>query len=378
MIALGVLLGLFVGEVAARAFGFRYRPHMRNRVYFAEPDPDRGWRNRAGIAGPYGGDEFVTWVTLNDAGQRGTLHSRERTPGKRRIAILGDSQAWGDGVSDAETFAALLENAETEVVNLAVLGYGTDQQLLTFEEEGAAYQPDVVVVVVYLGNDLRDNTFAGTGQFPKPWFDLEGGEQLVLRGTPVEHSTLLQAFVELYRAAMRSSAILNALAEANADTNTTKPGGRDGWYRQGRPMRTVYGQNPTEQDLYALRLTGRLLVEIGRRARAHGATPVVLILPEHWQVEASNDAEWRNELRTLGIDWRRPQRVLRRALEAEGIPVIDATQALARASRGHAGPERTFYPRWKHLTVTGHRVLADLLRPRVAASSFPEQSGQDR
>ena len=378
LVLFGLLLGFAVGEIAARALGFRYRPHMRNRVYFAEPDPLRGWRNRAGIAGPYGGDEFLTWVTINQAGQRGPAHPVERSPGTQRIAVLGDSQAWGDGVGDDETFVSLWNAPGTEVLNFAVIGYGNDQQLLTLQQEVAAYQPDVVVVTAYLGNDLRDNVYDGTFQFPKPRFEPDEDGSLRLVGAPVEHSSLLQLGIELYRGAMRYSAVLNALAETTVDKSAPRPGGREGWHLRGRPMRTVYTAEPTADDAHALRLMARLLVEIGREARAMGAVPVVLILPDHWQVEASNDPAWRSELRAAGIDWRRPQKFLRRVLNENGIAVVDALQPLARVSRNRPGRERTYYPRWKHLTVVGHRAIADVLRPRLQRWIGESERREDR
>lgn len=377
MILLGVLLGLAVGELAARAVGFRYRPHMRNRVYFAEPDPSRGWRNRAGLAGPYGGGEFLTWVTLNAAGQRGPSHPIERSD-LPRVAILGDSQAWGDGVGDGETFTALLDDETREVLNFAVIGYGTDQQLLTLEQEVVPYRPDVVVVLAYMGNDLRDNVYGGTTQFPKPWYRLSEDGSLEIQGVPVEHSRWVQAGIELYRGLMRHSAWMNALAETTVDKSAPMPGGLEGWNLRGRPMRSVYTSEPTPDDAASLRITARLLVEIARRAREFGAEPIVVLLPDSWQVEASNEPAWRDELRTRGIDWRRPQKFLRRALAREDVRVVDALQPLGRASRGRAGRERTYYPRWKHLTVVGHRVLADLLRPRLPPGSVAGERGEDR
>ena len=59
LIAFGVLVGALAGEAVARLVGFEFRPHMRNRVYFAEPDALLGWRNRPGLAGPYGGEAVV-------------------------------------------------------------------------------------------------------------------------------------------------------------------------------------------------------------------------------------------------------------------------------------------------------------------------------
>lgn len=93
--------------------------------------------------------------------------------------MLGDSLAFGFEVADDETFSALLESrAGYEVVNLAVPGYGTDQEVIRLENEGMRFRPDVVILNVCLENDLADNvsrTFFYDGLHPKPYFRLEGG-----------------------------------------------------------------------------------------------------------------------------------------------------------------------------------------------------------
>ena len=73
--------------------------------------------------------------------------------------MLGDSITFGTRVRDFETFSYLLEHrsARYEVVNLAVEGYGTDQELLLLEDEGLRYHPDVVVLNVCVANDPLDN-----------------------------------------------------------------------------------------------------------------------------------------------------------------------------------------------------------------------------
>ena len=189
---------------------------MRNRVYFAEPDRLLGWRNRPGLAGPYGGDEFVTWVTINPDGQRGPSHPVARVPGKRRIAILGDSQTWGDGVADDETFVARLDGGDTEVLSFATPGWGTDQQLLELDNEAARWTPDVVVLALFIGNDLNDNVSRGTFQYPKPYFTRRrrrtGSSCTASR---CRTRAAWHALIELYRGLMRHSALLNAFAEMN-------------------------------------------------------------------------------------------------------------------------------------------------------------------
>jgi hypothetical protein len=101
--------------------------------------------------------------------------------GRTRIVMLGDSIAFGHGVRDGETFSALLESRDPrfDVVNLAVEGYGTDQELLRLEREGLGYAPDVVILNFCLTNDAVNNELTTDQQdpeerIPKPYFSLEG------------------------------------------------------------------------------------------------------------------------------------------------------------------------------------------------------------
>jgi hypothetical protein len=103
----------------------------------------------------------------------------------KRIVVVGDSVAFGSGVDDADTFSERLQTTGSsfEVANLAVSGYGTDQELLRLEREGLALDPDVVVLSVCLSNDLVDNaldSYLHDPGTPKPRYVVEEGE-LVLR-----------------------------------------------------------------------------------------------------------------------------------------------------------------------------------------------------
>ncbi len=355
----GLAAGIAAGEIGARAVGFRFHPHMRNRVHFAEPDPVLGWKNLAGASGAYGGNEFETRVAINEAGQRGPSHPLERTPGVARVAILGDSQAWGDGVGDDETFAALLDRAargRVEVLDFACPGYGTDQELLLFDREVVRWRPDVVVIAVFVGNDPKDNLSDGTWQYPKPRFDVTASGELVLRGTPIEPRPLVQAGIAVYREAMRWSALLNAIAEA---TNGTAP--PPGHRLPGHPTvyNSVYAPEPDAKSTRALAVTERLLLELVAHVRASGARPLVMLIPELWQVDVAVRPQWRSELAERRADWRRPQRVLRRALREDGVETIDLLPTLARAARESPdGGPHVFLRQWRHLDRRGHEVVA--------------------
>lgn len=365
MVAAGAILGIVLGEVGARIAGFEFHPHLRNRVYFAEPDPLLGWRNRPGASGPYGGNEFRTRVTIDAHGQRGVRpHAPDRRPGTWRIAVLGDSQAWGDGVGDEESFPALLDgHHRAEVLNFGCPGYGTDQELLLFGSAVVRWLPDVVVVAVYVGNDLADNLSAGTFQYPKPRFAIDGSGRLDLLGVPVPSRPWLMAATRLFRVVMEHSALLNALAEA---TNGGPPDPSSRLPDEPTIYSSTYTATPGEQARVGLPTTARLIAEIVKLVRDSGARPVILLLPEIWQVDVALRPAWRAGVRAQGGDWRRPQRTLKHDLEPLRVEVVDALPALVGASRPSLrGGEHAFRRQWRHLAPLGHRVVARLLAARL-------------
>src|SRR5262245_13014175 len=90
-----------------------------------------------------------------DAQRRRVQARADASAGAPRVAVLGDSVAFGAGVDDAETFASLLASREGWTVgNFAVPGWGIDQSLLRYEHEARRWRPSTVVLNVCLANDL--------------------------------------------------------------------------------------------------------------------------------------------------------------------------------------------------------------------------------
>ena len=145
------------------------REHQKSgtATYYASDmyDPTKGWIPKPNLRGkkdfPY-------------------LKDKERL----RILILGDSFTFGDEVSDDETYSHYLQEMlpHAEVINMGVHGYGHDQMLILFKEEGVKYQPDIVILG-FLALDMSRNLLEFR-DFAKPRFVLENGE-LELTGTPV-------------------------------------------------------------------------------------------------------------------------------------------------------------------------------------------------
>jgi hypothetical protein len=104
-----------------------------------------------------------------------------------RVAVVGDSFAWGHGVEVDERFSERMGAAlglEAEVLNFGIGGFGTDQYLLKIETEVASFHPDVLVVAFFL-NDIMDlDKDTGILGIPKPHYALRDGK-LQLLGVPV-------------------------------------------------------------------------------------------------------------------------------------------------------------------------------------------------
>jgi len=155
LLALAAFVSLCIVEIGLRLKGLRPLFVQPEQLQFWAFDPSLGWKHRPGQSGPFRTRSFEVQVSINSRGLRDGEHDYARVPGKRRILVLGDSFAWGYGVEVDQRFSEVLEVelADAEVINAGVSGYGTDQELLWLEREGARYQPDVVLLVLS-GNDL--------------------------------------------------------------------------------------------------------------------------------------------------------------------------------------------------------------------------------
>ncbi|HKH48800.1 MAG TPA: GDSL-type esterase/lipase family protein [Thermoanaerobaculia bacterium] len=98
----------------------------------------------------------------NRLGYRDRDHEIAKPAGVWRIVVLGDSIGAGLRVERFEdTFPAVLERrlreqgVNSEVINLSVSGYNTQQEVETLVEKGLRYRPDLVLVAYSLTDRER-------------------------------------------------------------------------------------------------------------------------------------------------------------------------------------------------------------------------------
>ena len=134
---------------------------------FWQPDPTLGTRLIPGARGWWTQEEheFIVPVQINTQGRRDLERPLQKPPGTQRILLLGDSFVEAMQVPIEQTFARQLEAAlnrsgapPLEVISMGVSGYGTASQYLWYRDDGRAYQPDLVLLSFYPGNDVRNNS----------------------------------------------------------------------------------------------------------------------------------------------------------------------------------------------------------------------------
>lgn len=135
----------------ARSVPFRaiVQPHPSDRIIY---------ELRPGFSGRF---QRVA-VEINAHGMRGPETTILKPAGTYRVALLGDSFAFGWGVEQDKIFAAVLqqklqvaapEGLKVEVLNFGVPGYSTFQEVEQFFLKGYRFEPDLVLVY-FIENDF--------------------------------------------------------------------------------------------------------------------------------------------------------------------------------------------------------------------------------
>jgi hypothetical protein len=278
-------------------------------------DPMLGWTLRENLR-----DVPLDQVRIssNSQGARGRReYSVAKGPGTR-VVVIGDSYTFGEGVNDAQTFSAGLEQLlEGEVINLGVHGYGTDQQWLRLRRDGLKYAPDVVVLGFY-EDDIARNRLRFR-DYLKPHFS-------IVDGRPVPDNLPLPSPEEFKsRVHWRSLSYLNIL------------------------LTNVRDRQLEEENV---RRSKVLLNEIFAAALAARAQMIQLYLPTPDQVHANESVHPGLYAYGCGVP---------------GVTCVDPTAALHRAIAPYAEDWKPLFR--YHYAPELHRVIAGELARAIQGRS---------
>ena len=399
LILFGVLLAFGVLEIFVRVTG--KTPPTGEPAFFWQDDERFGWFHTPGAEGYYFNPpgEYNAYARVNSAGLMDQEYAQEKPAGVYRILVLGDSFTEGLRVPMDAAFHSILEeelNAagkRVEVINAGVAGWGTDQELLFYQEVGREYQPDMVLLAFFPGNDIMNNAIAlesqNFGAVRKPYFLLEDG-QLTLHNQPVgsesepvvaeetlksppqlipEHPPLafLQPLLQhsaFYRYFVpRLRVIAPGFALKLAQWGLIEPGSETSNAEQGPDYIPIaYGvyKNPLDPPWQeGWRITQALLAQFKSDVEADGGAFRVVVIPSQEQVEP---AAWAHVLQSYpamqAYDWDldQPNQRLAEILDAQQTPYLD----LLPIFRAWDGPT-LYFPIDGHWNERGHRLAGETL-----------------
>jgi hypothetical protein len=281
------------------------------------------------------------------------------------VLVLGDSFTEAAQVAEQESVVGRLETAlnargadRYEVLNAGVGGWGTGQQLVYLREEGYRYEPEIVVVMLYLGNDVFDNSYTLQGRPRNPhepyWVFRDDGQF-----EPIEFRTRKPEEVGPLTRELRERTLLWNVFETGVLVKLQE-GEDDEELRANRfnlNKMIVHATKSSDRQDDAWRVTLTLLQRVRQLGEERRFQTVVAIVPAAYQVY---DADWQallTENRLKPDDWAAdlPNAVLAANAGMVGAPMLDLLPALHEAA---PGDERLYFPYDRHWTPAGHAVAA--------------------
>jgi hypothetical protein len=322
-----VIVSLAIGLVALETAGRVVAATVIMSGKLFRPHPELGWTPLPDLDLVRRNANGDLWHIATDAeGIRGpsSWPDEEHT----RLLILGDSFAFGEGVDLADRFDMIIRERvpSLAVLNLGVMGYGPDQELIRARPwKSQLRRGDALLLLTYHGNDFHDLVRTRHGGRSKPWIE-EADRRLI------EHEPAIDVFDHLRDRSYIFTLLTRSLARLDQSDHTERRlEGVDRLYQKwvsqqvedlvARGVLVVivhHGEGvrelPFEVEAVLAStcpaVSGCLALD---RALASGPRDEVFLEDGHWaagghRIAAEQIAAWLRTLPGFGIDREQPDR----------------------------------------------------------------------
>lgn len=319
-----------------------------------EADDIRCYRLKSGLEYAHRTNEFDIVVYSNSQGMRTDENrqdvSYEKAPGTYRILFMGPSFTFGWGNSFDDAYPTIIgellrqNGREVEIINLGMPSQGVLAQICWLAKAAKRFDPDMVVQTTY-----GDGVSTVIGECPE---DLACPTVVdsALYGTP---PTVWLRFV----AQVKNLGTVFYGYYAYQSVIGAAPTGDRGMGKEFHD----------ERARTVIRDYGTLLAGYHRyealvdRSLGEDVAVAHLFLPVSFVVHPEDSPRWEHVMETDPLGARKRIREAISVLRAEGLVVIDPTEALIRrSSRG-----RLYYWLDIHLTPAGNLVVAEEAVPQI-------------
>lgn len=335
-----VLVTLAFLEAIARIFF----PQNLNYTQF---DSILMYRHIPGFEVKYSRQEFSNDIRFNSKGLRDYEYSYDKPKGVYRILLLGSSFSQALQVQLNQTYENILERklnknlkGKYEVINTAVGGWGTAQELFFLRTEGLKYKPDLILLDFSM-RDITENAIS-------PLVSFENGA--ITENIPVKASLAKKALLFCSRYShLCSLAQTVLLTNFNRNPDAKKTAGKPG----------LFYKNPSPESNNKIEKTFLLIKSIKDVADSNKIPLVMVVIPHREQVDDSKFREYikENGLGEKDLEYGKIQKL---ATEFAGKNKIDAFDMLPYFRQKNIN--NTFYFSIDgHWNAEGHDLAADLL-----------------
>ncbi len=341
-LALVVVFGLLLAELVVSWMAPQALLVIEPGLY--EADPPGRYRLSPGYRGSMSNRvEFEHDVTVDERALRASGMSH----GPGTLMTLGDSFAFGMGVEGEEAFGALLAARRSATgMNGGLPGTGVPDLVGWYSRHGRALAPDLVVLAIFVGNDLAD------ARPDRP--DIRIVDGLVAPAdTPAGLRSLLFRHSDLVRL-VKNAAGSPALAGLRETLGLSEP-----WViRNLRHEFSIYAIDPSPELVAAERATDEAFAHLVAMCSEDGTRLVAALIPARIQLVP---ASWEASLRMIGLDPDghdpdHPRAVFTTLLDHHGVPYLDLGPPFAEAvARG----EQLYYLEDRHWNAAGHALAAE-------------------
>ncbi|MDM8527346.1 hypothetical protein QUF58_03970 [Anaerolineales bacterium HSG24] len=351
-----------------------------------------GWRGAPNYEEVLNIENYVHWVRHNEYGMHDTTKVMAKPSNTHRILILGDSFTRAHHVQEFETNHQVLEDKlnehnvgmQYEIISSGVSGWGLTQELLYYEQEGYQFEPDTVLLMMYMGNDFSDNlpgrkvTIGGKNCYI-PYFML-CDDVLDISAwyyAPPFRPTLGKCywheklFSNIFGTIYQYSQLYNNIEPYLLKRQESMPDPYNiNFYEFYRP-------DDNELELYLWDLQYQLLRKLHAEVTEHGSQLIVVLIPRPDTLGyALADYETRQTLHADKPIWANieptlPHERIHQFVTEEGIPVLDLqSQFIAHIRRTD---EQLYYQLNWHWDVNGNRVAGRIIHEWLTSNELLSQ-----
>lgn len=359
LVFLSLLVVVAVTEVAIRFSGLEGEENRQSMVF------DKSYA-RIFAESWYHGAKFDDAAKYEDI--RGQRITYDKDAGETRVLFIGDSGTQGAGMQIEYTFPARFEELlrEHDITGVAAINVGisgTDQvtQLNLLRDKFYKLQPDIVVLQIFMANDITENLLRVQG---------------LSEGSAYEAINRLRSYSALFNFLFLRWQILNSkyhllVPGTNGESVvsfTVAPIDRDGI----NLMNQYWGEIATYKKVYSPSLVQAfdafedLLKEFRLLSYTHDFQLILTMVPTLSQVQGHFEIMKRpdsfQQLKESGVNIDVHDLDVKRA--AREILIICARQqilCLDPSAELHPHGKEVFLPNDDHFNHIGHKILAQLL-----------------